>query len=427
MSESKNQEPLCFVIMPFASEYDGIYKIVKNAGELAGFHTEKANETYAPDKVPERIQNFLDTASVLVAEISEKNPNVYYELGMAHASKKPVVLICKTGTEIPFDIHHWYHISYKDPSDLGLKLAPVLVDQKKKLKLKPQPAKKLLPEDLEVGQLAVKCGMISPSLFEKRLEELKSRDCPYESLSQLLLAVGDIDREKVEILSQAQKWVSDYLESVSRSLNESIWIKQLHRQVKLISWRDKFRGDSPIERRYIKILDKKVDVYDEAIFTDHIFFQKFKEGLFNASSTGIVMLHEMNTDFYKCFIPGNSLKYYKKSDGHALNYYISINEDSSFPLLVGRTFTYVNGFQVDNEEDNREAGIGIRDAAIEQLILEIDFEFLPFDVSDVKAEIRKPDKTEELEIKQASQNCYYVTQSYPPKGSAVYIKWKWEK
>jgi hypothetical protein len=427
MLEPKDQKPLCFVIMPFAPGYDGIYEIVKSAGQMAGFDTERADETYSPDSVPERIQNFLETASVLVAEISQENPNVYYELGLAHASKKPVILICKKETKIPFDIHHWNHIPYEDPSKMGVRLAEVLMDQKKKLKLKPEPAKKLLPEDLEVGQLAVKCGMISPSLFEKRLEELKSRDCPYESLSQLLLAVRDIDREKVEILSQAQKWVSDYLESVSRSLNESIWIKQLHRQVKLITWRDKFRGASPIERRYIKILDKKIDVFDEAIFTDHIFFQKFKGGIFNAHSTGIVMLHEMNTEFYKCFIPENSLKYYRKSNGHALDYYISINEDCSFPLLVNRTFAYVNGFQVDNEEDNREAGIGIRDAVIEQLILEIDFELLPFDVSDVKAEIRKPDKTEELEIKQASQNCYYVTQSYPPKGSAVYIKWKWEQ
>jgi hypothetical protein len=427
MLEPKNQKPLCFVIMPFAPEYDDIYEIVKGAGQMAGFQTERADETYAPDKVPERIQNFLETASVLVAEISENNPNVYYELGLAHASKKPVILICKKETQIPFDIHQWAHIPYEDPSKMGVKVAEVLMDQKKKLKLKPEPAKKLLPEDLEVGQLAVKCGMISPSLFEKRLEELKSRECPYDNLPELLLAMGDIDREKVEILSQAQKWVADYLESVSRSLNESIWIKQLHRQVKLISWRDKFRGDSPIERRYIRILDKEVDVYDEAIFTDHIFFQKFKEGLFNAHSTGIVMLHEMNTDFYRCFIPENSLKYYKKSDGHALGYWISINEDSSFPLLVSRTFTYVNGFQVDHEEDNREAGIGIRDAAIEQLILEIDFELLPFDVNDVTAELRKPDEVEQLEIKQASQNCYYVTLNYPPKGSAVYIKWKWEQ
>ena len=87
MSELKDQKPLCFVIMPFAPGYDGIYEIVKSAGQMAGFHTERADETYAPDKVPERIQNFLEAASVLVAEISENNPNVYYELGLAHANQ----------------------------------------------------------------------------------------------------------------------------------------------------------------------------------------------------------------------------------------------------------------------------------------------------------------------------------------------------
>ncbi|MCP5103989.1 MAG: hypothetical protein GY950_11450 [bacterium] len=427
MSKIKEQKPLCFVIMPFDHKYDETYDIVKSAGKIAGFHTERADETYTPGKIPDRIQNFLDSASVLVAEISENNPNVYYELGHAHASKKPVVLIRKKDTKIPFDIQHWNQIPYEDLSDMGSELAKVLRNLKKNLKPPAKPSKKLLPKDLEVGQLALKCGMISPSLLEKRLEELNSGNCPYDSLSQLLLAMGDIDKVKEEVLSQAQKWVGEYFDSVSRSLNENVWIKQLHRQVKLITWRDKARGDSPIETRQIKILDKTVDVYDEAIFSDHIFFQKFNEGMFNASSTGIVMLHEMKTDFYKCFIPENSLKYYKKSDGHSLAYFISINEDTSFPLLVSRSFTYVNGFQADETEDNREAGIGIREANIEQLILEVDFELLPFDVNDVTAELRKPDKTEPLEIKQASQNCYYVTLSYPPKRSAVYIKWHWDQ
>lgn len=426
MSNQDIQLPLCFVIMPFSGDYDEIYKIIKSAGNLAGFQTQRADERYTPDTVPERIQQLLDSADVLVAEISEENPNVYYELGLAHGNRKPVILICKKATVVPFDLHHWNQIRYETPTDLGKQLVDVLEALGKKLESTPKKCKETLPRDLEVGQLAVKCRMISPMVLEKRLDELTSDSCPHDTISEMLLATGDINQEQMDVLVQAQQWVADYLESVSRSLGEPVWVRQLHRHVKFISRRNKSQGDPPIEKRYISLLDEEVDVYDEAIFSDHIFFQKFKQDTFTAHSTGIVVLHEMETERYKCSIPEHSRKYYKNSGGRALGYCISTTEGSSFPLLVNRTFTYLNGFQFNPEEDNREAGIGIRQP-IEELILTVDFELLPLQVSDIKGELRRADRIEELEVKMASPNCYYITRSFPPKGSAVYIKWKWEE
>ena len=43
---------------------------------------------------------------MLVAELTSRNPNVFYELGIAHALKKPVVLVSATEDDVPFDVRH---------------------------------------------------------------------------------------------------------------------------------------------------------------------------------------------------------------------------------------------------------------------------------------------------------------------------------
>jgi hypothetical protein len=56
-------------------------------------------------------------AKVLVAELTGRNPNVFYELGLAHALNKPVVLISSNQDDVPFDLQHIRVIYYdmRDP------------------------------------------------------------------------------------------------------------------------------------------------------------------------------------------------------------------------------------------------------------------------------------------------------------------------
>ncbi len=55
-------------------------------------------------------------AKVLVAELTSRNPNVFYELGLAHALKKPVVLVSSNEADVPFDLQH-IRVIYYDMSD----------------------------------------------------------------------------------------------------------------------------------------------------------------------------------------------------------------------------------------------------------------------------------------------------------------------
>jgi hypothetical protein len=428
MTDIQSNKPLCFVIMPFSEKNDEIYEIIKNAGNMAGFQTQRADEKYEPGKIPDRIQYLLNSASILIAEISEQNPNVYYELGFAHAIDKPVILICQKGSEIPFDVNHWNQIRYNELPDLGLELARVLIEIKKNLNTKSPstPVKALSPMDVELGQLAVRCEMIKPWILEKRLEELKAENSPHDNITDLLVYTNDIDKDQAQMLLQAQKWVNEYFNSVSKSLKETVWINRIHRTVKFIHCQDKFRGDHPAERRYIPLLDEEVDIYDEAIYTDYIVFLKFTEATFSTRSTGLVLLQEADTDEYSISISDTQRKYYKTSGGHSLDYNISAKDNSTYPLIVNRTSTFINGFQLDDSEDNREIGIEIREPT-EEVMLMVDFHLLPVQVNEIVAELRRQEVVEKLEIKKSSYHSFYTTKSFPPIGSSIYIKWKWGK
>ncbi len=58
----------------------------------------------------------INSAKVLVAELTTRNPNVFYELGLAHAMKKPVVLVSARKEDVPFDLQH-IRVIYYDMSD----------------------------------------------------------------------------------------------------------------------------------------------------------------------------------------------------------------------------------------------------------------------------------------------------------------------
>jgi hypothetical protein len=58
------------------------------------------------------IQNAIREADLLLCEMSERNPNVFYELGLAHAIGKPAILVSRTTDDIPFDLRHIRVIVY---------------------------------------------------------------------------------------------------------------------------------------------------------------------------------------------------------------------------------------------------------------------------------------------------------------------------
>lgn len=109
----------CFVMMPFSDPLGSYYEqIYEPAIRKAGLVPVRAdNEIFGTGKIIDQIWAGISNATVLLAELTSRNPNVFYELGLAHAIKKPVVLVSSNEEDVPFDLQHVRVIYYdfQDP------------------------------------------------------------------------------------------------------------------------------------------------------------------------------------------------------------------------------------------------------------------------------------------------------------------------
>lgn len=121
----------CFVMQPFAGTLGTYYEsIFKPAITQAGLEPVRADaDIFATGKIIDQIWRGINTASVLVAELTTKNPNVFYELGLAHALHKPVVLVSSNEEDVPFDLRHIRVIVYDQTDPFwGQKLIDKIAD-----------------------------------------------------------------------------------------------------------------------------------------------------------------------------------------------------------------------------------------------------------------------------------------------------------
>jgi hypothetical protein len=115
---SVRQGDSCFVMQPFAKPHGDYYeKVFRPAIEKTGLNPVRAdNDIFATGKIIDQVLRGITQAKVLVAELTTRNPNVFYELGIAHALNKPVVMISANEADVPFDLHH-IRIIYYDVTD----------------------------------------------------------------------------------------------------------------------------------------------------------------------------------------------------------------------------------------------------------------------------------------------------------------------
>lgn len=108
----------CFVVMPFGDPIGKYYESIYDpAIRKAGLTPVRADaDIFATGKIMDQVWRGIRAAKVLVAELTTRNPNVYYELGLAHALEKPVVLVSSNEEDVPFDLQH-IRVIYYDVTD----------------------------------------------------------------------------------------------------------------------------------------------------------------------------------------------------------------------------------------------------------------------------------------------------------------------
>lgn len=106
-------KPFAFVLMPFDPAFDDIYRLgIQAAANECEVIAERVDEQRFTESMLDRIYRQIEVADFIVADMTGRNANVFYEVGYAHARNKLCTLLTQSAEDIPFDLKHHRHIVY---------------------------------------------------------------------------------------------------------------------------------------------------------------------------------------------------------------------------------------------------------------------------------------------------------------------------
>lgn len=183
---AKQTDGTCFVVMPFRDPFGLYYNaIIDPAIRKAGLDPLRGDSLFLPTPIMGDIWKMIQDAKVVLAELTSKNANVFYELGLAHAIGKPVVLISETMEDVPFDLQALRVITYdKNDPKWGDKLRAKVIKTLKAAITEPVEAvppmfrkkvKSQAPPDSEFS--------LRLSKLERQMTSVKEHELPKTRLS----------------------------------------------------------------------------------------------------------------------------------------------------------------------------------------------------------------------------------------------------
>lgn len=109
---------LLSAMMPFAG-FDNVWGAIQRAATANGMRFDRADNRMEHPAIIQDIVSLIDQSAIVVCDCSNSNANVFYEMGIAHALGKDVIIITQNARDISFDVAHLRHIRYF-PNDEGL-------------------------------------------------------------------------------------------------------------------------------------------------------------------------------------------------------------------------------------------------------------------------------------------------------------------
>lgn len=123
LSEKPIDPKLVAFMMPFSGSFTSVYQSVKAALEADGYKCQRADDMWVHNHIMSDIIELICTSAVVVCDLSGKNPNVFYEAGIAHALGKEVILITQSHDDVPFDLRPIRYLHYHNNGEGQAKLA----------------------------------------------------------------------------------------------------------------------------------------------------------------------------------------------------------------------------------------------------------------------------------------------------------------
>jgi hypothetical protein len=126
---SQQYKSSAFVIMPFNAEMNELYIFgINQVLQENGLLGQRADILTSGGNVQEQIRLAIESSALVIAEVSEYNLNVFFEIGYAWGVRRPVILIAKKGTPIPFEVRAERVILYDSLTDLRRSLSEELAN-----------------------------------------------------------------------------------------------------------------------------------------------------------------------------------------------------------------------------------------------------------------------------------------------------------
>ena len=99
-------------MMPFSAEFTPIYAAIQAAATDAGMRPRRADDIWENPAIIQDVVTLIDRSRVVVCDCTGRNPNVFYEAGIAHTLGREVILITQNPEDIPFDLRHLRYVRY---------------------------------------------------------------------------------------------------------------------------------------------------------------------------------------------------------------------------------------------------------------------------------------------------------------------------
>lgn len=125
--EHENIEPaLASAMMPFDAGFNEVYASIQQAAAYAGLRCRRADDIWENAAIIQDVVALIDRSRIVVCDCTGRNPNVFYEAGIAHTLGREVILITQNEQDIPFDLRHLRYIRYLNNAEGRAALATAL-------------------------------------------------------------------------------------------------------------------------------------------------------------------------------------------------------------------------------------------------------------------------------------------------------------
>lgn len=103
---------LVAVMMPFDASFSPVYEALQSASLAVGMNCQRADDIWVHDHIIQDVVSLISKARIVICDLTGRNANVFYEMGIAHSLGKDVIMITQSAADVPFDVAHIRHIRY---------------------------------------------------------------------------------------------------------------------------------------------------------------------------------------------------------------------------------------------------------------------------------------------------------------------------